>query len=247
MEKGKKDNHISQVRRILVNQLIDGEFNGSQTDFARAVGKSPQHIHTLVKGVRNIGNSNAHDIETALNKPAGWLSDKNNIDGNYLKIANAQKRFEEIFTTTESDDKQNYGIPLLTSSNVSQHIQSQDKTNGCEYVQSSMAHSNRAFAILMPDESLHAPNASVSFRKGDILTIEPNIHPESGDFVLVLFDKNAIVAQLLIEPDGKYYLKNTNNNEKFALNDNSQIVGIVIEQQRQLLNHNVLEQRLSTR
>lgn len=56
-----------------VKFLIDERFNGSQTDFSRAIKKSPAQINQWLNGYRNIGDAVALNIEKSLGLPQGYL------------------------------------------------------------------------------------------------------------------------------------------------------------------------------
>ena len=56
-----------------VKELIEKRFNGSQAEFARAIGKAPAQVNQWMNGYRNIGNGAAAHIETTLSLPRGWL------------------------------------------------------------------------------------------------------------------------------------------------------------------------------
>ncbi|STQ99822.1 Uncharacterized HTH-type transcriptional regulator HI_1476 [Kingella potus] len=56
-----------------VKTLIEENYNGNQTEFARAIGKAAAQVNQWVNGYRNIGDGAAANIETALDLPRGWL------------------------------------------------------------------------------------------------------------------------------------------------------------------------------
>ena len=59
-----------------LKNLIESRFNGSQAEFARAIGKAPAQVNQWVNGYRNIGNGAAAQIEDSLSLPRGWLDGK---------------------------------------------------------------------------------------------------------------------------------------------------------------------------
>lgn len=56
-----------------VKALITERFNGSQTDFAKAIKKAPAQVNQWLNGYRNIGNGAAADIERELDLIRGYL------------------------------------------------------------------------------------------------------------------------------------------------------------------------------
>lgn len=56
-----------------VKLLINEKFGGNQTDFSRAIKKSPAQINQWLNGYRNIGDAAALNIEKALGLPQGFL------------------------------------------------------------------------------------------------------------------------------------------------------------------------------
>lgn len=53
-------------RVTILKHLIDTHFGGSQAAFANAIGKSPAQVHHWLKGIRNIGDAVARQIELSL-------------------------------------------------------------------------------------------------------------------------------------------------------------------------------------
>lgn len=86
LETGKEDNDgISNAtplsseemsRLEKVKELIENRFNGSQAEFARAIGKAPAQVNQWMNGYRNIGTGAAAHIEATLSLPRGWLDSK---------------------------------------------------------------------------------------------------------------------------------------------------------------------------
>lgn len=60
-------------RDLLLKSLIDSRFGGSQTDFARAIKRSPAQVNQWLTGHRKLGDAGARTIELALNLPAGYF------------------------------------------------------------------------------------------------------------------------------------------------------------------------------
>lgn len=60
-------------RVTILKHLIDTHFGGSQAAFANAIGKSPAQVHHWLKGIRNIGDAVARQIELSLNLPEKYM------------------------------------------------------------------------------------------------------------------------------------------------------------------------------
>ena len=60
-------------RSSILKQLIRDRFDGSQADFARAVGKSPSLVWQYLNGHRQIGEKFAREVERKLLLPTGFL------------------------------------------------------------------------------------------------------------------------------------------------------------------------------
>ena len=63
----------NEKRLAAVKTLIAENFNGNQTEFARAINKSPAQVNQWINGYRQIGDAIAVHIEKALNLPIGEL------------------------------------------------------------------------------------------------------------------------------------------------------------------------------
>lgn len=67
---------VSQIRRSRLLELIKEA--GSQVAVGEKIGKDKNQIHQWLlpedaRGARNLGNSSARQLETAFNKPQGWM------------------------------------------------------------------------------------------------------------------------------------------------------------------------------
>lgn len=73
---------IEMSRLDKIKELIENQFNGSQAEFARAIGKAPAQVNQWLNGYRNIGTGAAAHIETTLSLPRGWLDGQAEWDSN---------------------------------------------------------------------------------------------------------------------------------------------------------------------
>jgi phage repressor protein C with HTH and peptisase S24 domain len=62
-------------RREALKRLIDERFEGKQSDFARAIGRSASSVWQWLNGHRNVGEKVAREIERKLRLPRGYLDD----------------------------------------------------------------------------------------------------------------------------------------------------------------------------
>ncbi|WP_082916859.1 S24 family peptidase [Pseudomonas sp. JY-Q] len=70
-------NHLRNVRRLRLRELVRSHFGGRQSAFASAIERSPSYVARLFSDnpshSRNIGESLARQIEELCNLPSGWL------------------------------------------------------------------------------------------------------------------------------------------------------------------------------
>lgn len=66
------DMDVQQIRRRRLQQLVD-EY-GTQTALAEKVGVEQNYISRALKGSKRIGEDFAARLETATDKPTGWMS-----------------------------------------------------------------------------------------------------------------------------------------------------------------------------
>ena len=79
----------NEKRLAAVKTLIAENFNGNQTEFARAINKSPAQVNQWMNGYRQIGDAVAVHIEKTLELPIGML------DGDPIPTAPLPYRTDE--------------------------------------------------------------------------------------------------------------------------------------------------------
>ena len=79
----------NEKRLAAVKTLIAENFNGNQTEFARAINKSPAQVNQWMNGYRQIGDAVAVHIEKTLELPIGML------DGDPIPTAPLHYRTDE--------------------------------------------------------------------------------------------------------------------------------------------------------
>lgn len=249
MSKDKKK-ELSDIRRILIQQVIAEDFQGNQSKFAEKSGKSVQQINNIIRNHKPAGDKVVSDIESALEKPTGWFSDSQNINPNFLNILLAQEKFEQDFAEIEGEFAQaqpenGREIPILTIDTVEQYLSGE--TVAYNHTYSTLNAGKGVFAFLMPDKSMFDPSAPVSFDKDDILLIAPEIkHLQSSDCALIQLknpEHSFIVAQFYNNIRGQYF-KQHQEDEILTLEDIECVLGAIIEKQKPLFDQATLQQKL---
>jgi transcriptional regulator with XRE-family HTH domain len=64
---------INDIRRDNLREIIDKDFDGTQTRLAEALKLQPNLVSRWLHGTKNIGDAVARKIETAARKPKYWL------------------------------------------------------------------------------------------------------------------------------------------------------------------------------
>ena len=111
----------NEKRLAAVKMLIAENFNGNQTEFARAINKSPAQVNQWINGYRQIGDAIAVHIEKALNLPIGELDGEpmpaaplpyRTDEGNYaLNPSNTQDKI--LIEQLDITGAQGNGAPAL--------------------------------------------------------------------------------------------------------------------------------------
>lgn len=251
MDKEQKDEfkkELTLIRRALLNQLLNSM---TQKELGQKTGLTGPQISRLANPTekekkRTFTDNNAHKIEQALDLPVGWLSNPENLTNPQQAFLKSKTQYQAELSIVRQPEL----IPLLTTDLACEYLADTHRVGVREYINSTIYHSNQAIAITMPDDSMCNPAISPSLCKGDILIIEPNITPLSGDIVLVQPSpdrKESIFAQLHTEPNGSRYLKHTNPTAPscVALPEKANILGVVIERQTRLFSSTILNQRVA--
>nr|UOP05319.1 hypothetical protein LVJ77_03735 [Conchiformibius kuhniae] len=192
------------------------------------------------------------DIETALGKPVGWLSDSKNINPNFLNVVMVQEKFERDFEEIESAFTQNLPvncveIPIFNVDTVGQYVGGSNPPP-INTTFSGIQAGTGLFGFLMPDDSMFDPNTTIFFDKDDVLIISPEIRNlHSSDCALVQLkqpEQTFIIAQFYNNIRGQYF-KQHQEDEILTFDNIEQIVGMVVEKQKPLFDSATLQQKLA--
>lgn len=103
-------NRIEQL-----TELINGRYNGSQAEFARAIDKSPAQVYQWLRGRRSIGDGAARHIEMTLALGEGWLDGIKPHD-------KAQDELWEIHPSSQRLYEAAAGLGVIGLSNVARAL-----------------------------------------------------------------------------------------------------------------------------
>ncbi len=95
-----------------VKQLIDRYADGSQTEFARKLGKTQGQVSQWFMGVKPIGEKIAKDIEDAFGLPRGWLDQDDSLMDLPSHIARVGIRDEIFLPQFNTGGKMGNGLVL---------------------------------------------------------------------------------------------------------------------------------------
>ena len=196
---------------------------GSAASLARAAGTNSSYLSQVrnqlptKKGTpRGIGDDLAAKLETAMNKPHGWMDEDHDND-------------ESISLERGGPSRGNHH-PLLAWDQVGKgHEISEDKPPpyGTDLLLCPVKCSDETFVLRVRGASME-PN----FREGELIFVDPNVSPSHGKYVVVHFENSneATFKQLIIE-EGKRYLKALNPdwpNRIIEMDEEANICGVIV-------------------
>lgn len=216
---------IKQIRRDNLEALIAEA--GSASALARRAGTNSSYLSQLrnqlptQKGTpRSIGDELANKLEKAMHKIQGWMDTPHNRDwamGNDSDAPHHGYEFRNL-------------LPLIAWHEVSDW---QEKSSmpislaGKELFPSPVRCSPQSFVLRVQGSSMEP-----RFHEGDLIFLEPNCHPISGQFVAVKLGRSRDVTfrQLIIE-EGERYLMALNPDwpeRIIRMEEDARICGVVI-------------------
>jgi len=164
--------------------LRDRKCNGSNAEFARAIGRDPSYVSRMIypegkPGKKRIAEDMVEVIEAAFSLPKGWL-DLGDTD---INLASLEWNVEYAQTGLKR-------IPLVSFAQAESMAKSANPLSaaqGSEWIPVNLDLSANSFALRINDGSM-----SPDFREGDIIIVEPSIEPQPGDYVVAKSGDEAI-------------------------------------------------------
>ena len=175
---------------------------GSAASLARAAGTNSSYLSQVrnqlptKKGTpRGIGDDLAAKLETAMNKPHGWM-DEDHAD-------------EESIALERDGPSHGNHHPLIAWDEVGKGREiSEDKppTYNTQLLICPVKCSEETFVLRVRGASMEP-----KFREGELIFVDPQAPAEHGNYVVVRFEaSNEVTFKQLIVEEGKQYLKTLN-------------------------------------
>ena len=248
---------IKEIRRECLRRLVDGY--PSQRQFAEAVGLSPAQLNQLLGGYREMGDSVARRIESALglvpfffdkaqdipDEPESGVpleqllpSDQLKLLTDYQKVSTRHQEMLREMGDAMARKSESASIKLsgMTDPNanaatgfsnvqpgpeISRHVpliswvQAGHWNEVCdvlpleevtEWIPALARVGPRAFALRIQGDSMEP-----KFTVGAAIVVEPDVHAQNGDYVIVRLDgTDECTFKQLVEDAGKRFLKPLN-------------------------------------
>ncbi|QLL11728.1 helix-turn-helix domain-containing protein [Pseudomonas chlororaphis] len=182
----------------------------SEGELSRRSGVTQPTIHRIVSGEsENPRQANIEKIAKALRLPSDWL-----WRGGPRPSSNGDSGTQSI---DDGFNLQNtvhsYSVPLISLSQALNWISG-------DYKMSDLSEENRlpcpvmvgarAFAFLMPNDSMVGSRNEKPIYEGAAVFIDPDLSAEAGNTVLASIDGRPPIIGVLIEHGGKLYVKPAN-------------------------------------
>tara|TARA_R100000005_G_scaffold94413_1_gene72320 strand:- start:6939 stop:7607 length:669 start_codon:yes stop_codon:yes gene_type:complete len=196
---------------------------GSAASLARAAGTNSSYLSQVrnqlptKKGTpRGIGDDLAAKLETAMNKPHGWMDEDHENE-------------ESIALERDGPSRGNHH-PLIAWDEVGKGQEiSEDKPPpyNTQLLICPVKCSEETFVLRVRGASMEP-----KFREGELIFVDPNIAPDHGKYVVVHFESSneATFKQLIIE-EGRRYLKALNPdwpNRIIEMDEEANICGVIV-------------------
>lgn len=217
---------ITEVRRDNLKALI--EQCGSAAAFAKKIERSPSQVSQWVTaqpnsrtGVpRGIGSDTSRLIERVFGLAEGWMD----VDHS-----------DDVSNVVPIDDNFGTPVPLISFVQAGNWTEISDPYQpgvAEEWFPCPAKHGPRAYCLVVRGDSMSNPGNKPSYDQGDIIFVDPDHQPVSGDRVIVRLDddKEATFKQY-IEEGGQKYLKALNPEWKpryIEVNEEADFCGVVI-------------------
>jgi SOS-response transcriptional repressor LexA len=191
---------IEEIRRDNLQAVIDSRCGGSQTAAARVLGyERSTLVNHWTRGRKNIGNDVARAIEDAFKLPKNWM-DAEHSSPNVDAPVSAPKRgvIKDSPTSSRnilnSDGRARFDqnvapapigvrhIPIISYVQAGMMTEAMDPFalgEGFELVLTDLDVSEGTFGLRIKGDSMLD-----EFKEGDVVIIDPAVHPLPGDFVV---------------------------------------------------------------
>jgi len=240
-----EDMEIKDLRRANARHLALKV--GGISAFAEKINKQQSQISHVIgeKPIKGIGDSIARQINEAFKMGRGWLdqhhqaldydrlsqSDWARMKLNYLNASNVTETPETYKTANAKLSR----IPLISwvqAGDMAESYNPYQPGEADEWVEPGVAARRHTFALRVRGDSM-----SPEFQDGAIITVEPDMQWETGDYVIAQNgDNEATFKQIIV--DGKdIYLKPLNERYPIKPIGDAHIVGVVREQIKQTIRY----------
>lgn len=227
-----------QMKRLYEAALKLRSISG-QSVLARALNESPQTVKNWE--TRGISKSGIIKSQAVIGCHASWLEDgvgeMQLSNGDSPKIMSTKKlktKNDLNYNLYTIDDIRN-NIPVLSNTQVSQYLsilnnfQPTHEGSLMEMLETSIELKKHTFAIRINGDSMEP-----DFREGSMIVVEPDMKPESGDYVVAKTSGTEVTFKQLIKDNGDWYLKPVNDRYPIKPLGNAEIIGVVREVVRKL-------------
>lgn len=206
---------FEQLKNNLTFLMTERHISASQ--LARETGIPP----TTIKRIRNSVNSNPTLVSLLPIAKFFGVSVSQLLGETHLSI-------HKVLSNQNQHETPHAYLPIIT---WEQAISPQDiNMLEIDYAVAGKNLSAQSYALIVQE------NDWKKFSKGTLLIIDPQITPESGDYVIA-YDRNenkVTVKQIILKNDGKYLKSLINENQFIELSENQKVLGIIVEYRAEL-------------
>ncbi|MCB5318609.1 helix-turn-helix domain-containing protein [Yersinia massiliensis] len=190
----------------------------TQSELAKKVGIVSRQIAAYEGNEAKPREKALVNLAAALGTTPEWLA---NGVGHGPDVSNVKK------TITRQE------IPVLDHMqvNIERGQRFDDGANIIDFIPSPPNAGEHAFAVKIEGNSMVSP-FGISFSDGSIVTFDPDIEPQNGDFVLcAIYDDKLLTFKKLIHDQGRIFLAALNPDYPYIGIDDYEIVGVAIHTQ----------------
>lgn len=179
-----KETEQIRIENFLLKLRQNKRDGRTQGHFAASINKHPSFVSNIVNGRSIIGEKLARELEPLLNEPKGWLDIDHAKDcGDYKALESAKIPVFAWATLGEWEKGRGDINYLATETMTLITMQCSEKT----------------FATTVQDDMMMP-----RFQPGDVIVVDPDRKPTSGDYVLAKKDGAMTFKQLIIDGNERY-------------------------------------------